>query len=141
MTDQTFAAPEAAASRPASGELAGFGVRLGAYLIDGIILGIVFGVLVVALKSAGYALAMVISIGYYVYFEGGEKGQTLGKSATGIAVRSVDGGSIGYGRAFLRYIGRIISSIPIYLGFFWMLWDGDNQTWHDKIANSLVVKV
>jgi uncharacterized RDD family membrane protein YckC len=139
MTDQTFAAPEAATT--STGELAGFAVRLGAYLIDAIILGIAWGVLTAALKGPGYAIGFLVSIAYFVYFEGGEKGQTLGKSATGIAVRSTSGGSIGYGRAFLRYIGTIISTLPIYLGFFWMLWDSDNQTWHDKIANSVVVKV
>jgi uncharacterized RDD family membrane protein YckC len=47
---------------------------------------------------------------------------------------------IGYTRGFLRYIGRIISSLPIGLGYFWMLWDPQKQTWHDKIANSVVVR-
>ena len=49
------------------------------------------------------------------------------------------GGPIGYGRAFIRYIGRILSAIPLLLGFLWMLWDKEKQTWHDKFANSVVV--
>ena len=36
-------------------------------------------------------------------------------------------------------IGRIIASIPCYLGYLWMLWDKESQTWHDKIANDVVV--
>jgi uncharacterized RDD family membrane protein YckC len=47
----------------------------------------------------------------------------------------------GYGRALLRYIGRIVSTIPCLLGYFWMLWDGEKQTWHDKFAGSVVVPV
>jgi uncharacterized RDD family membrane protein YckC len=138
MTDQTFAAPEAAS--PTTSARAGFWTRFGASLIDGIIVGIPWVILVVALKGAGYAIAILISLAYYTYYEGGESGQTLGKSALNIAVRdSATGGSIGHTRAFLRYIGRIVSSIPIYLGYFWMLWDGNKQTWHDKIANSVVV--
>jgi len=139
MTDHTFAAPEAAPA--SSSALAGFGVRLGAYLIDYLITLATLAVLAVAVGSVGYLVGLVLVIGYYVYFEGGEKGQTPGKMACNIAVRSVDGGPIGYGRAFLRYIGAIISSLPLCLGFLWMLWDDDRQTWHDKIANSLVVRV
>ena len=29
-----------------------------------------------------------------------------------------------------------IGSIPLYLGWFWMLWDPQKQTWHDKVANT-----
>jgi uncharacterized RDD family membrane protein YckC len=136
MTDQTFAPPTAGATTDAR---AGFWIRFGAALIDGILLGIVSVPLQLGLHGAGYALSLILGIAYYTYFEGGEKGQTIGKSACSIRVRSVDGGSIGYTRAFLRYIGRIISSIPLFLGYFWMLWDDNKQTWHDKIANSVVV--
>jgi uncharacterized RDD family membrane protein YckC len=136
MAEQTFAAPTGASITDAR---AGFWIRFGAALIDGILLGIVSGVLQLALKGPGTGLGLLIGIAYYTYFEGGEDGQTIGKRACGIRVRSVDGGSIGHTRAFLRYIGRIVSTIPIFLGYFWMLWDGNKQTWHDKIANSVVV--
>ena len=49
------------------------------------------------------------------------------------------GGSIGYGRAFIRWIGRYVSAIACLLGYFWMLWDKEKQTWHDKFANDVVV--
>ncbi len=51
------------------------------------------------------------------------------------------GGSIGYGRGLLRYIARILSAIPLFLGYFWMLWDKEKQCWHDKIAGSVVVPI
>jgi len=138
MTDQTFAAPEAASQT--SSARAGFWTRFGASFVDGILLGIVSIPLQLGLHGAGYAISLIIGIAYYVYCEGGERGQTIGKSALNISVRdSATGGSIGYTRAFLRYVGRIISTIPIFLGYFWMLWDPNKQTWHDKIANSVVV--
>lgn len=40
----------------------------------------------------------------------------------------------------IRYFGYIISTIPLFLGFFWMLWDKKNQTWHDKISNTVLIK-
>ena len=87
-----------------------------------------------------YVLTLLIGIGYFVYFEGGPTGQTLGKKALGIRVIDARaGGPIGYGRAFLRYIVEAIFSGILLLGYLWMLWDREKQTWHDKAATSVVV--
>jgi uncharacterized RDD family membrane protein YckC len=81
-------------------------------------------------------------IGYYAYFEGSQSGQTVGKRATKIRViSSLDGGPIGFGRGLLRYLGKVISGLALGLGYLWMLWDPQRQTWHDKIANTFVVPV
>lgn len=138
MTEQSFAPPTAGASPTTTDARAGFWIRLGAALIDIALISIVSVPLQLGLGGAGYGLSLLVGIAYYTYFEGGESGQTIGKSACGIRVRSLDGGPIGYTRGFLRYIGRILSSIPLLLGYFWMLWDPQKQTWHDKIANSVV---
>ena len=62
--------------------------------------------------------------------------------ALGIRVFDVGGGpEIGYGRGFLRYITRICSRHPVFLGYFWMLWDKEKQCWQDKLAGSVVVPV
>jgi uncharacterized RDD family membrane protein YckC len=37
--------------------------------------------------------------------------------------------------------GKIISYVVIYLGFLWIIWDQRKQGWHDKIANTYVVRV
>jgi uncharacterized RDD family membrane protein YckC len=29
----------------------------------------------------------------------------------------------------------------LFLGFFWILWDKDQQGWHDKIAGTVVVRL
>ena len=123
-----------------SGPRASFGVRLVAALIDGILLGIVGYVLGELLGAVGSALQILIGLGYYVYLEGSPSGQTLGKRAMNIRVIDFNtGGSIGPGRAVVRYLGRILSGIPCGLGYFWMLWDAEKQTWHDKLAASVVV--
>src|SRR6266542_6468852 len=131
--------PPVGATGP-SGPRASFWQRLGAVLIDGIILAIAFGILFGVLKWAGYFLGLAVTIGYVIYFEGGPSGQTLGKKA--LNIRVVDyatGGPLGYGKAFLRYIGRIVSQVVCYLGYLWMIWDKEKQTWHDKIAGTVVV--
>jgi uncharacterized RDD family membrane protein YckC len=126
-----------------SGPRANFGQRLGAYLIDVILIAIVEGI-VWALSNQAVATAagLLAGIAYFGYFEGGATGQTLGKRALGIRVYDYSrGGPIGYGRGVLRYVGKIISGIPCLLGFLWMLWDREKQTWHDKIATTVVVPV
>ena len=42
--------------------------------------------------------------------------------------------------AFLRYIGLIISFAVVFLGVVWVAFDANKQGWHDKIANTYVVK-
>ena len=125
----------------AGGPRAGFWRRFVASLVDGLVIGVVNAILLGILsENAATLLAIVSGLGYYTYLEGGASGQTVGKKALGIRVVSLsDGDRIGYGRAFIRYIGRILSALPLLLGYFWMLWDGEKQTWHDKLSGSVVV--
>lgn len=58
----------------------------------------------------------------------------------GLRVVSTDGQPMTMGKAFIRYIGYIISAIVFYLGFIWIAIDKDKQGWHDKIANTYVIK-
>lgn len=136
---------------------AGFGVRFLAGLVDGIIIGLISGVLgllagiagtvsgseTVSLFASGFVqlFAGIISFAYYVYFIG-SRGQTPGKMALKIKVVKVDTQQApGYLNAFLReVVGKILSAIILLLGYFWMLWDEKKQTWHDKIANTIVIK-
>ncbi len=124
-----------------SGPRASFGRRFVALLIDAILLGVVYAVLLRFVSDeAAYGLYILAGVVYYTLLEGGPTGQTLGKKALGIRVVDFDvGGSIGYGRGLIRYLARILSAIPCGLGYFWMLWDKEKQTWHDKLSMSAVV--
>jgi uncharacterized RDD family membrane protein YckC len=116
---------------------ASFGTRFLAAIIDGVIVGLANFVLRVL---GAPLIGFVVSLAYFAYFEGGESGQTIGKRAMNIRVADIDtGASVGYARAVIRWVGRIISAIPLALGYFWMLWDKESQTWHDKLAACVVV--
>ena len=122
------------------GARAGFWVRFVAAFIDGLLVGIIATILDLVLHGGGDALAVLVSIAYYVAFEGGPRGAGPGKRAMNIRVCDIHtGGPIGYSRAFIRYIAAILSAIPIFLGYLWMLWDPQRQCWHDKLAQDLVV--
>ena len=40
----------------------------------------------------------------------------------------------------IRYFAYILSAIPLFLGYFWVGWDEKKQTWHDKLAHTVVVQ-
>jgi uncharacterized RDD family membrane protein YckC len=125
-----------------TGETAGFPERLVAYIIDLIILVIPFIIISLLLPTVLYIIvALVIGVGYFVYFWT-SSGQTIGKMVMGLKVVSAESGELlDPGTAVLRYVGYIVSSIPMYLGFFWVLWDPNKEGWHDKIAKTRVIKV
>jgi uncharacterized RDD family membrane protein YckC len=125
----------------ASGPRAGFWRRLGGWLIDGIIIGFVTEILDVALhRTLGTIVGLLVTIAYYVSFEGGPRGAAFGKQAMGIRVIDAHTGyQIGYPRAFVRWISQIISTLFLFLGYLWMLWDPEKQCWHDKFAGDVVV--
>jgi len=140
------AAEQEYGTRPAhgpSGPRSGFWRRFAALFVDGLILAIPSIILVVLIsQGAANILNAIIGLAYYTYFEGGRTGQTPGKRALGIRVIDFHGGGpIGYPRGLLRYIARIISAIPLFLGYFWMIWDKEKQCWHDKIATTVVVPI
>ena len=142
MSQQYESAPQAPPGPPPggpSGPRANFGQRLGQYLIDAILTGAVTAILA-QISTALYWIGVLATIAYWVVLVGSERGQTVGMMALSTrVVDSATGGSIGYGRAFLRLLIMVLGAIPIYLGWFWMLWDGQKQTWHDKVSNSFVV--
>ncbi|MCD6505753.1 RDD family protein [Candidatus Poribacteria bacterium] len=68
-------------------------------------------------------------------------GASIGKKLAGVVVLNEDFKNLSFGAALAReMIFKAISSLPFWLGFFWMMWDGKCQTWHDKLAGSYVYK-
>jgi uncharacterized RDD family membrane protein YckC len=127
-------------TRGPSGPRVGFWERFGAAMIDYILVLAGAWLLAAIDPALYYVIGFPGAIAYYVLLEGGPRGQTLGKRALGIRVIDLAvGGPIGYGRAFIRYVGRIPSFVVFGLGYLWMLWDREKQTWHDKFAGAVVV--
>jgi len=137
-----FPQPPSPANGP-SGPRASFLRRLGAALVDGILVSIIGLPLRSATSTvAGTLISLLIPLLYFGFFEGSRSGQTVGKRV--LRIRVIDyrtGGPIGYGRAVLRHFARILSALPCLLGYFWMLWDRERQTWHDKLISDVVVPV
>ncbi len=138
--------------------VAGFGRRLVATLIDGLLLGFftfilafVIGFVALLVEMFNYnpnepapidqliiLCAAILSLIYYVG-SWTKSGQTLGKTLLGLKIVNANGTPISGGKAFLRYIGYIISGAVFSLGFLWLAFDSKRQGWHDKIASTLVI--
>lgn len=43
------------------------------------------------------------------------------------------------GKLIIRYLAYIVSSIPLGLGFLWMLIDKHNRSWHDMLSGTVVI--
>jgi uncharacterized RDD family membrane protein YckC len=137
-----FGTTPAALTGP-SGPRVGFWLRLAASFLDGMLLLVPYLVFVVTVgPGTAWTLWLFGSVAYFTLLEGGRDGQTLGKKAAGIRVIDLGtGGPLGYGRAFVRWLGRWVSLLVFGLGYLWMLWDPEKQTWHDKMAGSIVVPI
>jgi uncharacterized RDD family membrane protein YckC len=132
---------------------AGFFRRFAALAIDWLTLSVIADILSFAYRigrgfepreihlDIAMGLSVVLIMLYFTLLTG-EGGQTLGKMLLGIKVQCTDGSRAGYGRAFIRTLGYIVSFFFMtFLGFLWALWDRNKQAWHDKIAGTEVVKV
>jgi uncharacterized RDD family membrane protein YckC len=136
--------------------LASPGLRCSAFLLDYILtllLPSVTLVLAVYIKRrwmAPTAATVVVTIGYlataalvffnYVYFYV-RYGQSFGKRFIGIRVVKVNGEPMDYKTAVLRHVvGYALSIFCFGLGVLWILFDGRQQGWHDKLAKTVVVK-
>jgi len=86
---------------------------------------------------------LVLGLLWSMYFVGftAACGQTPGKKIMGIHVVDENGTSVDWSSASVRFfIGYSVSLLPLGLGFYWALVDKNNQTWHDKIAGTLVIE-
>ena len=134
---------------------ASFGRRLLAVILDSLIIvmfnflvGFVFGIMFgggdagsIIASSMSSIVSMIVSFGYAIFFIG-SRGQTPGKMSLGIKVVNLkDSQPPGYVGAFLReVVGKFVSAILLLLGYLWMLWDPQKQTWHDKIMRTYVLR-
>ena len=126
--------PVMAAVPPLSAALprAGFWIRLGALLIDLIVVGVIFGPM-----GAGAAIPLLLAT--YGALMWKFKGTTIGGIVCGLQVVRIDDRPIDWATAVVRALGCFVSLAVAGLGFVWVAFDDGKQSWHDKIAGTTVV--
>jgi uncharacterized RDD family membrane protein YckC len=118
---------------------AGFWMRVGAHLLDLVILAIP-----ATLLSFMFIFGFVVEIvGAWLYFalqESSEYQATLGKRALKIYVTDLQGRRLTFGQATGRYFAKIISTITLGIGYIMVGFTQKKQGLHDMIAGTLVLR-
>lgn len=120
---------------------AGFWIRVAAALLDLILVAIVFGLLEGMMgwfiKFGAFPLWFVA----YNVAMWATKGTTIGGIICGLKVVRLDDRPLDWSVAIVRALGGFLSLAVAGLGFMWVAFDDEKQSWHDKIAGTTIVKV
>ena len=139
---------------PAVGKLAAPRRRLGAYVLDLLIPIVTLGVLVLvgvfgaatgpdAAAGAAASSVQVLQVLFLAYLVTAlvlfSRGTTPGKKLLGLRVINEDGTPARFMTMLLReWVGKLLSGMVVGVGFLWILFDKDNQGWHDKLMSTYV---
>ena len=132
---------------------AGFWIRVGASIIDSILILIIIAPLLTFIYGEeywlsesfiqgtwdvllNYILPAIAIIIFWIY-----RSATPGKMVLGLTIVDAEtGGKPSTGQFIGRYLGYYVSMIPLFLGFIWVGIDKRKQGWHDKLAGTVVVR-
>ena len=140
-------------------QLAGFWTRFLGFLVDGVIFYVVNSILAAIFEPTATTVVggvsittrtgptglvdvilLLLELGYFSWFWT-NRGASLGQMLVGIrVVDSESGAGLKGSQAAVRYLGYILSGIPLLLGFIWAGFDPKKQGWMDKLAGTQVVR-
>jgi len=134
-------------------EYAGFWIRVGAAIIDSILMVIIILPILTAIYGEeywmseafflgfwdvllNYILPAIVVVIFWIY-----KSATPGKMVTGLMiVDAKTGGKPTTGQLIGRYFAYYVSMLPLFMGIIWVGIDKRKQGWHDKLAGTVVVR-
>lgn len=153
--------------RPAqtrSSEPAGFWLRVGATLLDGVllsVLGTAGGLMLLAtvnwqynafaglgglrpsIEPSGVEIVLFVALAgwiYYAAFEASGYRATPGKMAFGIEVTDLEGHPVGFETATGRHFGKVLSGLILMVGYMMAGFTEKKQALHDIMAGTLITK-
>jgi uncharacterized RDD family membrane protein YckC len=136
----------------------GFWRRVGAYVIDYVLIIIGYSIVTVLIASfvvgAGadrttamrsivvwvWLILLIAPWLYYAFMESSALQATVGKLAAGIKVTGQDGGRIGFGQATGRYFSHLLTAISFGVEYAMVVFTSRRQALHDMVARTYVVR-
>lgn len=134
-------------------EYVGFWARVGASLVDTVLLCVILYPVLTAIYGRGYwtdpslvhgpvdvllqwvlpALAIIV---FWI-----TRQATPGKMLIHARIVDADSGQpLTRRQAIVRCLGYYVSLLGLGLGFLWVAWDRRKQGWHDKLAGTVVIR-
>jgi uncharacterized RDD family membrane protein YckC len=111
--------------------------RAAAFALDCILVALI-NVIVRADRYEGFYFALLLAyhVGFWAW-----RGTTLGGIVCSLRVVRTHGVELRFVDALVRGLSGVFSIAALGIGCLWMINDRERQTWHDKIAGTLVVRV
>jgi len=142
------AAPAAPSESAVALQPAGFWLRVVAFIVDYALLLIVGGAMMTGAAGVGgtevvepvYWLWVLITFLYWPVLESTSLRATIGKAMVGLVVADIDGGGLPFVRSLLRNLAKIISAIPLFIGFLLAAFTTRKQALHDLITKAVVLR-
>jgi uncharacterized RDD family membrane protein YckC len=150
-------------------QYAGFAPRAAAFILDAIIISILFFFLQDSVIQAGYftgpllfagtaatfgnpampvltgtavtgiILSVLICWLYSAGLTSSRFGSTVGKRIMGLKVVDFEGNRLSFWQATIRFIAKIFAGLILFIGFFMIHYSGTKQGLHDRFAGTYVV--
>jgi uncharacterized RDD family membrane protein YckC len=128
-----------------------FGIRLVAHIFDAVMVMLVsfpFAIVSTIVEENGSSSAadivtvIGIAVSLYVFgwWIGNQGGSPLRRTIGVLVLDEKSGAFIGTKRGVKWVLMSQVSGLVLFLGYFAMLWHPNKQTWHDRVANAVVVK-
>jgi uncharacterized RDD family membrane protein YckC len=83
------------------------------------------------------SVTMAIALFYGWFWT--RSGQTLGMQAWRLRLQRADGGCVSWRQAMTRLAAALLSWLCLGAGYWWLLFDKDGCTWHDRLSNTRIV--
>ncbi len=115
---------------------AGFWIRIGASVLDLLIVGIA-----VSLMPDFWQPNLMLIFAAYCCVMWALKGTTVGGIICGLKLVRLDDRKVDWATAIVRALGGFLSLAAAGVGFIWVAFDDQKQSWHDKIAGTTIVHV
>jgi len=128
---------------------ASFGWRFVAHIFDAIMLYVVEIPFSIVAELVGdhpssdliNIIGLGVAVFMFCYWTGSQGATPLRRTIGVLIIDETDGTYIGTRRAFIRWVVSIFSGLALLIGYISMLWNPRKQTWHDRVAKTVVVKM
>ena len=122
---------------------AGFWRRIGAVFLDLVMLSVIMGMADRLFRGIdfhpGHAFPLWFALYHVIMWA--TKATTIGGIICGLKLVRLDDRPVDWGVAIVRGLSAFLSLFVAGLGFIWVAFDDEKQSWHDKIAGTTIVRV
>jgi len=120
-------------------ERAGFWARIAATVLDFVL--VFFGLQILGFidGQGGFRHFILLWMIYHILLWGW-KGTTVGGIIMKLRLVTLKGEAPLWGTVVIRSLSSLFSGIPLGLGFLWVGWNAERQSWHDLVAGTVIIR-